>query len=153
MVWCYYCSKINNKFNLPPVPVPLMGLRKLIPFIGKTLFKRKPDRGPRQRDNSVPISGRWQLAFYLARSLHFKPTNYVSRTISHYPFFLYLFAFIFTSPLSFKMASIHLYPFHPLPLQPGTGLRHLIVSAILQLFRHFFYCLRFYRGVQRRIVL
>ena len=28
---------INNKFNLPPVPVPLVGPRRLIPSIGKTL--------------------------------------------------------------------------------------------------------------------
>jgi len=27
----------NNKFNLPPVPVPLMGPHRLIPSIGKTL--------------------------------------------------------------------------------------------------------------------
>jgi len=30
-------KKYNNKFNLPPVPVPLMGLYRLIPSIGKTL--------------------------------------------------------------------------------------------------------------------
>jgi len=27
----------NNKFNLPPILVPLIGLRRLIPFIEKTL--------------------------------------------------------------------------------------------------------------------
>ena len=27
----------NNKFNLPPIFVPIVGLRRLIPFIGKTL--------------------------------------------------------------------------------------------------------------------
>ena len=49
----------NNKFNLPPVLVPLMGLHKLILFIGKTLFKRKPNREPRWRNNNVLILGRW----------------------------------------------------------------------------------------------
>ena len=106
----------NNKFNLPPVPVPLMGLCRLIPFIGKTLFKRKPNHKPRWRDNSILILGRWWLAFYLAKSLYIKPTDRASRTISQYPFFLCLFTLIFTSPLSFKMASIYLCPLHPLPL-------------------------------------
>jgi hypothetical protein len=105
----------NNKFNLPPVLVPLMGPRRLIPSIGKTLSKRKPDREPRWRGNGVPVSGHRWLAFYLAKSLHIKPTNRASRTISHYPFFLCLLPLIFTSPLSFETAGIHLDPLHPLP--------------------------------------
>src|SRR6266568_4218708 len=93
----------NNKFNLPPVPVPLMGLRRLIPFIRKTLSKRKPNHKPCWRDNSVLMLGRQWFAFYLAKSLYIKPTDCVSRIISHYPFFFYLLTLIFISPLSFKI--------------------------------------------------
>ena len=32
----------NNRFNLPPVPVPLMGPRRLIPFIGKLYLRENP---------------------------------------------------------------------------------------------------------------
>ena len=53
-IFCNY-KKYINKFNLLPVLVPLIGPYRLIPFIGKTLTKRKPKRGPHWKGDSYLV--------------------------------------------------------------------------------------------------